>query len=186
MTMEQWNALRDRDPQSDGAFLCGLMSSKTVCRPSCTHRVRQPQNIIVFSSYEEAAAQGYAPCSYCRPDKPQWRGAKHELVQAAKTYIEAHSAEKFSLRELSGALFVNGSYLLRTFRELTGSTLLWYHNHIRCENAKRLLEDNQLSISAIGERTGFTSSSHVSRVYKKMEGISPTRYRSNYYRETFR
>ena len=36
---------------------------------------------------------------------------------------------------------MNGSYLLRIFKANTGHTLLWYHNHVRCENAKALLRD---------------------------------------------
>lgn len=110
----------------------------------------------------------------------QWRGAKHELVQNAKSYIEAHCTEKFSLKALSGALYINGSYLLRTFKENTGCTLLWYHNHMRCERAKEMLEKNELSISDVGEKAGFTSSSHFSRIFKKMEGMSPSEYRSEY------
>ena len=38
------------------------------------------------------------------------------LAEAARAYMEAHSAEKFSLEEIAKALYVNGSYLLRTFR----------------------------------------------------------------------
>ena len=51
------------------------------------------------------------------------------LTLAAKEYIEAHSAEKFSLQAVADALFVNGSYLLRVFKANTGHTLLaaWYH-----------------------------------------------------------
>ena len=39
-------------------------------------------------------------------------------------------------------------------------TLLWYHNHIRCEKAKALLKDFDLSISKVGEEVGFVSSAH--------------------------
>ena len=182
MTKEQWQAIKSRDKQYDGAFFCGLISSRTVCKPSCAYRARQPHNVILFSTLEEALAQGYKPCSHCRPDRPHWEGAKKELVNSARQYIEEHSAEKFSLKTLSGALFVNGSYLLRTFKEATGTTLLWYHNHVRCERAKQLLTQNDLSVSDVGERTGFSSSSHFSRVFKKMVGMSPSEYRSDFYR----
>ena len=100
------------------------------------------------------------------------------LTQAASAYIEAHSADKFSLQALSDALFVNGSYLLRVFKANTGHTLLWYHNHIRCEKAMQLLRDADRSISQAGEEAGFVSSAHFSHVFKKMTGLTPTEYRN--------
>ena len=109
---------------------------------------------------------------------PSGRGdAGRVLAEAAEAYIEAHSAEKFSLQAMSDALFVNGSYLLRVFKANTGHTLLWYHNHTRCENAKRLLTSDR-SISQVGEETGFVSSAHFSHVFKQMTGMTPSEYRA--------
>ncbi len=99
------------------------------------------------------------------------------LTLAAREYIEAHSAEKFSLQAVADALFVNGSYLLRVFKANTGHTLLWYHNHIRCERAKALLRSGSISISQVGEQVGFVSSAHFSHVFKKMTGMTPSDYR---------
>ena len=99
------------------------------------------------------------------------------LARAAMAYIEAHSAEKFSLQTMAGALFVNGSYLLRAFKRHTGCTLLAYHHRVRCAKAKELLAGSDRSISEIGEITGFVSSSHFAHIVNKMEGCTPTEYR---------
>ena len=107
------------------------------------------------------------------------RDSGDALVHAATEYIEAHSAEKFSLKALSEALFINGSYLLRQFRARTGQTLLGYHNRVRCEKVQALLRDTGMSISKVGEAVGFVSSAHFSQVYKRTTGITPTEYRAN-------
>ena len=99
------------------------------------------------------------------------------LVKSAMRYIESHSAEKFSLKVLSEALFINGSYLLRLFKSRTGQTLLGYHNRVRCDKAQTLLRDTGLSISEVGEAVGFVSSAHFSHVFKKITGMTPTEYR---------
>ena len=104
--------------------------------------------------------------------------AGRALTEAAKAYIEAHSADKFALQALADALFVNGSYLLRVFKANTGHTLLWYHNYVRCEKAKALLTQSDSSISAVGEEAGFVSSAHFSHVFRKMTGMTPTDYRA--------
>ena len=108
---------------------------------------------------------------------PPSRAAGQTLTQTAKAYVEAHSEEKFALQAVADALFVNGSYLLRVFKANTGHTLLWYHNHIRCERAKELLRLRDRSISQVGEQVGFVSSAHFSHVFKKMTGMTPTDYR---------
>ena len=108
---------------------------------------------------------------------PPSRAAGQALTQTAKAYVEAHSEEKFALQAVADALFVNGSYLLRVFKANTGHTLLWYHNHIRCERAKELLRLRDRSISQVGEQVGFVSSAHFSHVFKKMTGMTPTDYR---------
>lgn len=105
------------------------------------------------------------------------RDAGQGLARAAREYVEAHSEEKFSLQEMADALFVNGSYLLRVFKANTGHTLLWYHNYIRCDRAKALLRNENMSISQVGEQVGFVSSAHFSHVFKKMTGMTPSDYR---------
>ncbi len=106
-----------------------------------------------------------------------FKGARYELTESAKQYIDLHYKEKYSLNALAGSLFVNGSYLTRVFRKCTGMTPLEYHNRCRCEEAKKLLARPDLSISFIGNEVGFVSSAHFSRIFKETEGITPSAYR---------
>ena len=99
------------------------------------------------------------------------------LSQAARSYIEAHFTERFSLEAMAKTLFVNGSYLLRTFKKHTGMTPLSYHRFVRCAKAKELLTQTNSSMSEIGEAAGFVSSSHFSHIFKKTEGCTPSEYR---------
>lgn len=114
---------------------------------------------------------------YTVSSAPVRKGAGEKLTQAAKAYVEAHSAEKFSLQAVASALYVNGSYLLRTFKKHTGMTPLSYHHFVRCAKAKELLTQTNRSISEIGEAAGFVSSSHFSHIFKKTEGCTPSEYR---------
>ncbi|MBR4501452.1 MAG: helix-turn-helix transcriptional regulator [Clostridia bacterium] len=100
-----------------------------------------------------------------------------DLVKAAEAYMEAHSTERFSLNEMAGALYVNGSYLLRTFRRQTGMTPLHYHHQLRCAKAGEMLAHTEQSISEIGEAVGFVSSSHFSHIFKSTVGCTPSEYR---------
>ena len=103
--------------------------------------------------------------------------AGKRLARQAAYFIREHSEQKFSLAGIAAALYVNGNYLARVFKRETGHTLLWYHNAIRCEKAKRLLEETELSVSEVGAAVGYVSSAHFSHLFKKMTGIAPSEWR---------
>ena len=108
---------------------------------------------------------------------PEKQLGGRDLTKSAQDYLEAHSTERFSLQKLADALFINGSYLLRTFKRNTGMTPLSYHHQIRCSKAKELLIQTDRTISEIGEAVGFVSSSHFSHIFRKTEGCTPSEYR---------
>lgn len=103
--------------------------------------------------------------------------AGKRLAQQAGYFIREHSDQKFSLAGIASALFVNGNYLARVFRRETGHTLLWYHNAVRCEKAKQLLLETELSVSEVGAAVGYVSSAHFSHLFKKMTGFAPSDWR---------
>ncbi|MBR1865533.1 MAG: methylphosphotriester-DNA--protein-cysteine methyltransferase family protein [Lachnospiraceae bacterium] len=181
MTQEQWNAIKNRDRRYDDVFFYGVKTTKHVCRPSCPSRLCNPKNVIIFNRIEDALRQGYTPCLRCRPEQAGWRGSKTELTEAAKAYIQAHYMEKFSLKAIALALYVNENYLLRIFKETTGQTLLAFHNDTRCLAARELLTHNELSISYISDSVGYATSSHFARTFRRTFGCTPSQYRKDYF-----
>ena len=103
--------------------------------------------------------------------------AGKQLALQAAYYIREHSEQKFSLSEIAGALFVNSNYLARVFKRETGRTLLWYHNAVRCENAKKTLLETNLSVAEIGSAVGYISPAHFSHQFRKITGLSPSEWR---------
>jgi len=103
--------------------------------------------------------------------------AGKRLALQAAYYIREHSEQKFSLSEIAGALFVNSNYLARVFKHETGRTLLWYHNAVRCENAKKMLLETKLSVAEIGSAVGYISPAHFSHQFRKITGLSPSEWR---------
>ncbi len=180
MTREQWQAIINCDSSLDGTFVYALRSTGKYCRPSCRKKNYQAKRIIIFSTAAEAEAAGFQPCSRCRPDLERWDGVKAELVRSAEALIREHYTEKFSLTFLSGSLHVDKSYLLRTFHERTGLTLLEYHNKVRIEAAQEQLRHPEIPVSAIAASTGFISASHFSQVFKRHTGQTPSEYRTAY------
>lgn len=180
MTKEQWLAIKNNDARYDGVFFYGVKTTGTVCRPSCTARSCKAKNVIIFDTLQDALGNGFRPCLRCRPDVINWRGAKNELAEKAKHLIEEQYLEKFSVDKLADQMHINKSYLMRAFKETTGHTMLWYHNQVRCKIACELLTHAELSITQIAQQIGYDSS-HFSRVFQKMYGVTPTVYRKNFF-----
>ncbi len=183
LNREEWQAIKNKDKKYDGRFFYANKISKTICRPSCTARICSPKNVVILSSLEEGIAMGFHPCRRCCPEKETWEGPKAELAASARRWIEDHYTEKFSLKMIADELFVDGSYLLRVFKAQTGYTLLQYHNTVRCEKAKELLQQPELSIALISCRVGYSSASHFSRIFHNICGCTPSEYRTSYLTE---
>ena len=92
-------------------------------------------------------------------------------------YINKNYTSKFSLDTIADTLHVNKSYLARSFKSVTGTTLLSYHNYIRCIKASEYLKHSGYTITQISGLVGFYSSAHFSKVFHKITGTYPTAYR---------
>lgn len=182
LTKEQWLAIKNSDKSADGSFYYALKRSKKVCRPSCKKASVKPDKVIIFDTLQDALDKGYQPCSKCRPDKESWAGARIELANAAERMVLENYREKFSLEAIAQELFVDKSYLLRTFKEIKGHTLLEYHNLVRCQKAEELLQRPELPISYIASEVGYISASHFTQVFRKVTGKTPSQYRTAYLR----
>lgn len=111
------------------------------------------------------------------PDALPYAGGKKKSLQYVKAYLEEHYKEKITLDHLAGQFYLNKFYLARTFKEQFGSTVLGYLDQIRITHAKQLLRFSDLTVEAVGQQVGIGEPGYFSRVFKKVEGISPGEYR---------
>lgn len=102
---------------------------------------------------------------------------EHPVVIRAKEVIEAHRGEEISLSEVAKEVHVSSFHLCKLFRKTTGMTFTEYVSRTRTEKAKTLLLNPQLRISEIAYEVGFQSLTHFNRIFRKLVGESPTRFR---------
>ncbi|RZJ75481.1 MAG: helix-turn-helix domain-containing protein [Flavobacterium sp.] len=70
------------------------------------------------------------------------------------------------------------TYLSNLFSEIEGITVEKYHIAQRIEKVKELLVYDELSLSQIADRLGYSSSAYLSSQFKKITGLTPTFYKS--------
>jgi AraC-like DNA-binding protein/ligand-binding sensor protein len=98
-------------------------------------------------------------------------------VTRAKQYILENQAEDLSLGQVARAVNASVFYFCKMFKKSTGLNFTDYVSRIRVEKAKNLLLNRNLRVSEIAYEVGFQSLTHFNRIFKKVMGQSPTRYR---------
>lgn len=114
------------------------------------------------------------------PELNQRSATKKLDLQSIKEYLDQHYQEKISLDELSNLFFINKFYLTRIFKEQFGFSVNNYLTQVRITHAKQLLRFSDLSIERVGTLCGLGDANYFSRVFKKVEGMSPGEYRRHW------
>ena len=98
-------------------------------------------------------------------------------ISSVKSFLDEHYKEKLSLESVASHFFIDKHYLARLFKEQYGVTLVTYLQQVRITHAKRMLRFTDKSIEEIGLECGIGELNYFSRVFKKLEGVSPSEFR---------
>ena len=92
-------------------------------------------------------------------------------------YLHAQGADTIRLDEVARLAGVHPAHLNRVFRVQYGCSIGQYARRIRIDLAARELAQSRRSIAEIACATGFADQSHLSRVFTRVVGLTPGRYR---------
>jgi AraC family transcriptional regulator len=107
-------------------------------------------------------------------------GLTRNRLKRVLDYIEATLDEKISLAQLATIAGMSPHYFSELFKLSTGRAP---HNYVlvqRIERAKQRLRDPKRSIIDAGLEAGFQNPSHFARMFRKIEGTSPSRFRADW------
>lgn len=105
---------------------------------------------------------------------------KKASVLEVKTYLDENYESKISLDSLCAKFFISKHYLTHSFKEQFGMTITSYLLSVRITHAKQLLRFTNKSVEEIGYEVGIGAPHYFSRVFKEVEGVSPTVYREQW------
>ncbi len=101
----------------------------------------------------------------------------HQKVHEVALYLQTHIHESVSLEELAQRFFMSRSYLTRSFRNVTGFSVVEYMTYIRIQKAQQLLRESDRSITEIADLCGFGNITYFEKVFKTTTGHTPVQYR---------
>ncbi len=108
-----------------------------------------------------------------------------ENIKAAIRFYARHNTinEKNKLSDyVEKAINLDFRYASRMFSLLEGRTLQSYLMLQRIEYVKELLFDNELTLAEIADKVSFSSVAHLSRAFKKSQGITISQFRDTGFR----
>jgi len=100
-------------------------------------------------------------------------------ITKAREFINANHTEDLSLTAVAQAVHMSTFYFCKQFKQATGLSFTEYLSRVRIEKAKEQLLKPNARVSEVAYEVGFQSLTHFNRVFKKLNGESPTTYRTH-------
>lgn len=101
-----------------------------------------------------------------------------ELFKRVLQYIEDNYSDPLTLPQLADIGGMNPNYFCRYFKQLTQKTPICYLTYYRIECAREALATTNASITEIALNCGFHDVSYFIRIFKKLTGVTPNKFRS--------
>ncbi len=99
------------------------------------------------------------------------------LVYKVQKYVEKNYKSTTSLMHITKDLQVSYNYLSNLFNKETNMSFNDYLQTIRIEESKKLLLSSDMALTEIALEVGFSNQSYFTKIFKKMTGLSPGKYR---------
>ncbi|WP_229729975.1 AraC family transcriptional regulator [Paenibacillus silvae] len=97
-------------------------------------------------------------------------------IELAKQYIEDNLSEDLSLEAVGSKVFLSPKYLSKLFKEEVGITYTDYVTSRRMEQAKLLIENNNMTIDRVASSVGYGTTAYFIKRFKEMYGCTPGSY----------
>lgn len=101
---------------------------------------------------------------------------KDNVITNIQKYIDVHIEDRLLLNEVAGVFGLSPNYLSSLFKKTCNIGFTEYVTQKKISLAKSLLLEEDLKIYEAAERLGFESAFYFSKVFKKVEGISPREF----------
>jgi AraC family transcriptional regulator len=107
------------------------------------------------------------------------RGLRSDQMRIITDFIDNNMHERISISTLAELLNLTRFHFIRSFKLSVGIPPHQYLIKRRIERAKELLREPHAAIAEVANKTGFGSTVHMARAFRRVESTSPSSYRHN-------
>ncbi len=113
---------------------------------------------------------------FCRVTNKTPLDYRAQLVERIQNYISRNLSQKLTLNDVAAVFNFSPSYLSQLLSKDGEAGFVEFVTATRIQTAKELMAGSDMKIYEISDRVGFESASYFSKVFKKLEGVSPREY----------
>ena len=179
---QRWQAVCNRDQTWDGIFVFAVRTTGVYCRPSCTSRRANRENVSFHDTPAQAQAAGYRACKRCKPDQVESSSHSKAIAQACRSIELAE--EKLDLARLAASAGLSPGHFQRLFKAQVGLSPKQYAMALRKQRFRNELKSSKNVTQTIYE-AGYDS---PSRAYadNTTPGLMPSKHKKGAQGETIR
>jgi len=108
----------------------------------------------------------------------EFSNVKHvDLISKAISYVKTNYMRKLTLNEVAAYVFLSPSYFSKIFKDEMKYYFNDYLNYVRVEKSKALLLTERISLVDIAANVGFYDQSYFNKVFKKITGVTPKKFK---------
>ena len=139
------------------------------------------ENLLRASMVLSARNSRFSPSSIQEeiPDIPNdfAQYTSNKIVQNILSYIHKNYTANLSIQSIAKHCNVNANYASQLFNQEMKVSFSHYLSLLRINEAKQLLKNTDLPISTIALTIGYRDYFYFAKVFKKITGITPTKFR---------
>ena len=108
-------------------------------------------------------------------------GTKCNAIVDVMDYIENNYSEiNLTVKKLASYVYLTPTYLSSLFKKETGKTISEYITEVRISKSLEYLSDHRVKLYEIAKRTGYSDANYYSKAFKKIKGMTPSKFRKKY------
>jgi AraC-like DNA-binding protein len=134
--------------------------------PTLIYAAQSVQHILSLLLYRNHALA-------LEPRKKNRRSSLDLIIE----YMQKHMQESLRLEDFAREAGMSVSHFSELFRAQTGQSPMAYFSHVRIRYACRLLDLSPGPVKTVAIECGYRDPYYFSRVFKKVMGMSPEKYR---------
>lgn len=112
-------------------------------------------------------------------DRSRRPSPQDPLSTRVLAYLRAHYTEDLTLAQIAGITYFTPTYLAAVFKKETGQTIFEALAEIRINHAATLLRAQRMPVSLVATTVGYRNVDQFSRVFRRITGATPSRYRQD-------
>lgn len=134
--------------------------------------INQKQNLDELCMLLQEVAEGFTNAMFYEKDKG------NTYIRKALRFIADNYFEHLELAAVADFVQLSPSYFSTLFHQVVGMNFREYLCSVRVEESKRLLLSTEFSLADIAVSVGFPDQSYYCKVFKRVVGISPGKFRA--------